>query len=113
MFVIDPERVIRAVLEDAKNGVDVATISRRFHDAVSRLVVLISQICYEFYGIKKCVLAGGVWMNRYLCETTVKALSAQGFDVVLNRELPPNDGGVSYGQAVVKCARNRAKAAEE
>lgn len=113
MFVIDPKKVVAAILEDIRNNVDKAVIARRFHDAIVKLVRLIAQITYQIYGIKKCVLAGGVWMNRYLCESSVAALESDGFDVILNRDLPPNDGGVSYGQAIVNCARHRAKAVEE
>ena len=45
-------------------------------------------------------------MNRYLLEHTLAALEAAGFTVALNKELPCNDGGVSFGQAVIAAARN-------
>ena len=109
MFIIDAEKVLRAIAEDVRGGVEAAVIARRFHDAVVRLVVLVSQITYQIYGIKIVVLSGGVWMNRYLTEHTVRELQKAGFDVVLNKDLAPNDGGVSYGQAVVSCAKKIAK----
>ena len=40
-------------------------------------------------------------MNRYLVEQSTARLGAAGFTVALNASLPPNDGCVSYGQAVV------------
>ncbi len=113
MFVVDPKKVLQAVAEDKKAGVANAVIARRFHDALMRLVVQVSQITYQIYGIKKVVLAGGVWMNRHLIESCVKELAKAGFDVVLNRDLPPNDGGVSYGQAVVAATRKMAKTKED
>ena len=112
MFIIDAEKVLRAIAEDIKAGVKNAIVARRFHDALVRLVVLISQLTFQIYGIKKVVLSGGVWMNRYLVENTVKSLQNEGFDVVLNNDLPPNDGGVSYGQAVVAVMRKLAKTKE-
>ena len=51
-------------------------------------------------------LSGGVFMNRYLLEHTLAALEAAGFTVALNKELPCNDGGVSFGQAVIAAARH-------
>lgn len=51
------------------------------------------------------MLSGGVFMNRYLIEHTIESLMEAGFTVVINRELPPNDGGLSYGQAAVASAR--------
>ena len=113
MFVIDAEKVLRAILEDIMAAIDVPVISRRFHDAIIQLVVSVSKLIHYYRGFKKVVLSGGVWMNRYLIENAVVALQQAGFDVVLNCELPPNDGGVSYGQAVVACARQQAKAKKD
>ena len=45
-------------------------------------------------------------MNRYLLEHTLAALEAAGFTVALNKELPCNDGGISFGQAVIAAARH-------
>ena len=113
MFVIDERNVFSAIVQDKQQGVSESIIAKRFHDAITRLVVTVSQITYQIYGIKKVALAGGVWMNRYLIEHTVVALTNAGFDVVLNRELPPNDGGVSFGQAIISANRKLAKGKEE
>ena len=109
MFVIDAEKVLCAIAEDVRDGVEKAVIARHFHDAIVQLVVCVSTLTHHYCGFKKIVLSGGVWMNRYLIENTVKGLQNEGFDVVLNKDLPPNDGGVSYGQAVVACTRQVAK----
>ena len=45
-------------------------------------------------------------MNRYLLEHALAALEAAGFTVAVNRDLPPNDGCISFGQAVVAWASN-------
>ena len=58
------------------------------------------------YGISTVALSGGVFMNRYLLEHTLAVLEAAGFTVALNKELPCNDGGVSFGQAVIAAARH-------
>ena len=60
-----------------------------------------AQLAEAVYGIRTVVLSGGVFMNRYLVEDALAALEAAGFTVAINRDLPPNDGCISYGQSVV------------
>jgi hydrogenase maturation protein HypF len=50
------------------------------------------------------VLSGGVFQNRLLLERTVAALEGDGLRVLVPERLPPNDGGISYGQAAVAAA---------
>jgi hydrogenase maturation protein HypF len=52
-------------------------------------------------GIKVVALSGGVFQNRLLTRTTVEALDQEGFTVLLHRDVPCNDGGISLGQAVI------------
>ncbi len=52
-------------------------------------------------GLKTVALSGGVWQNRTLLELTLKKLRAAGFEVLLHRRLPPNDGCIALGQVMV------------
>jgi hydrogenase maturation protein HypF len=54
-------------------------------------------------------LSGGVWQNRLLVELTVPLLEQAGFEVLLHRLIPANDGGLAYGQAAVAAARLKEK----
>ena len=58
-------------------------------------------------GLGTAVLSGGVFLNRRLLETTAGALRAAGLRVLVPERLPPGDGGIAYGQAVVAAARAR------
>jgi len=49
-------------------------------------------------------LSGGCFQNELLLKLGLEALQATGFDVRINRLVPCNDGGVSYGQAAVTAA---------
>ena len=68
-----------------------------------------AKLVYNVYGVTTVALSGGVFMNRYVTEHTLAALEDEGFTVAVNRELPPNDGCISYGQAVIACAQNETR----
>ena len=51
------------------------------------------------------MLSGGVFQNRLLLERTAGLLEGEGLRVLFPRLLPPNDGGISYGQAAVAASR--------
>ena len=53
------------------------------------------------------MLSGGVFQNRLLLERCLELLADSGLRVLVPRLLPPNDGGVSYGQAAIAAARFR------
>jgi hydrogenase maturation protein HypF len=57
------------------------------------------------HGLDTVVLSGGVFQNRALLMLTAAALEDAGLRVLVPERLPPNDGGVSYGQAAVAAAR--------
>lgn len=104
VVVLDAAPTFQAMLDDMEAGVPVGVISRRFHDAMVGAVVSTARLAYALYGIRIVVLSGGVFMNRYMVEQSCDCLGEAGFTVALNANLPPNDGCVSYGQAVVACA---------
>jgi hydrogenase maturation protein HypF len=60
------------------------------------------------HGLEVVVLSGGVFQNRLLLERTATLLAAAGLRPLVPERLPPNDGGIAYGQAAVAAARDRA-----
>lgn len=94
------------MLDDMAAGVATSAIARKFHDAMVEAIMQACLVANAAYGISTVALSGGVFMNRYLLEHTLAALEAAGFTVALNKELPCNDGGVSFGQAVIATARH-------
>ena len=55
-------------------------------------------------GLETVVLSGGVFQNRMLLAATATPLEARGLRVLVPERLPPNDGGIAYGQAAVAAA---------
>lgn len=101
VLLLDGEATFRALLDDVAAGVPVSIIARRFHDAMISAIVMAAELVRALYGIETVVLSGGVFMNRYLVEHVLADLAAAGFTAAINRDLPPNDGCISLGQAVV------------
>lgn len=101
VLLFDPAPVFEALLDDLEAGVEKPLIARRFHEAVVAAIVTLAEAVRSLYEINVVTLSGGVFMNRYLMERALCELQEAGFTIALNRELPPNDASVSYGQAVI------------
>lgn len=108
VLLFDAAPLFAALLDDMAAGVPVPVIARRFHDAFVGAVVSAAEFVRALYGIETVVLSGGVFMNRYLLEHALAELSAAGFTAAISRDLPPNDGSISLGQAVIAWAQNEA-----
>ncbi len=103
-LLLDARETVRAVLDDVRAGCSVPTVAARFHNAVasatsSALVLLAAE-----HGIDVAVLSGGSFQNRILLERVSANLRQSGLRVLAPNRLPPNDGGIAYGQAAVACA---------
>jgi hydrogenase maturation protein HypF len=98
---LDARPTILEVAADLGRGTEAAVVSARFHNAVARAT---AEACAALGDT--VVLSGGVFQNRRLLAATAAALEARGARVLVPVRLPPNDGGVSYGQATVAAARD-------
>ena len=100
-WTVDPAPVIQAIVSDVRKGVRVATIAARFHNTVATMVAEVCQRLRAVTGLNEVALSGGVWQNVMLLERTLARLEGAGFKVYTHRLVPPNDGGLALGQAVV------------
>ncbi len=108
VLLFDAAPAFRSLLDDMQAGVAVPVIAKRFHDAFVNAIVQAAQLSLALYDVRKVALSGGVFMNRYLAENALAQLEQAGFTVAINRELPPNDGCASFGEAVIAWARSLA-----
>jgi len=92
--------LIEALLEDLRREVPRPRIAARFHNALAAAIVAVARFANE----RRVALTGGCFQNRLLAERTAAALERAGFEVLLHRQAPPNDGGISLGQALVAAA---------
>ncbi|NDJ51547.1 MAG: carbamoyltransferase HypF [Chloroflexi bacterium] len=107
---IDVRPLLQWVLQDSLDGVPAGLISARFHRG---LALLIRDSCLALrlsYGLDEVALSGGVFQNVTLLRQAVSLLREAGFTVYTHRLVPPNDGGLALGQAVIAAAQERADA---
>ena len=108
--VLDPRDAIVAVAADVASGVPIATVAQRFHETVALATAAACAEAAQARGLEIVVLSGGVFQNRLLLERTAELLVREGLRPLVPERLPPNDGGIAYGQAAVAAARDRADA---
>jgi hydrogenase maturation protein HypF len=103
--VLDARETILAIDRDVSRGVAAGTIATRFHHALADATAAECAQLAADRGIEIVVLSGGAFQNRRLLERTAPALEDAGLRVLVPERLPPNDGGVAFGQAAVAAAR--------
>jgi hydrogenase maturation protein HypF len=80
-------------------------VAARFQETIAAAA---TDACREAGGPDTVVLSGGTFQNLRLLRSTTARLEAVGFRVLKHRRIPPNDGGISYGQAAVAARRSAA-----
>jgi hydrogenase maturation protein HypF len=102
---VKAEGVIRRAVEDLLEGVAPAAVSAKFHLGVAALIVSVARRVREERRLNRVVLSGGVFQNMLLLERACRLLRREGFEVYTHGRVPPNDGGISLGQAAIANAR--------
>lgn len=102
---IDAAPVVAGILEDIDAGIDPAVIAASFHESVAAMIVDTAVSLAGLNGCTTAVISGGVFQNRLLCERVMVLSEGRGVRFLMHRTVPPNDGGVSLGQAQIAAAR--------
>ena len=102
--LFDATTLLTAVTADVLAGIPQQIISARFHNTVADLVLQISLNIRRRRGINQVALSGGVFQNRTLLTRAVANLTSEGFEPITHQLVPPNDGGLALGQAVIAAA---------
>jgi hydrogenase maturation protein HypF len=105
-LVVDPSPLVRELWEDLLKGESRPLLGGRFHASVAAMVQEVCEAIRIRVGLNRVCLSGGVFQNWLLLNKTVEALEHKGFQVYVQRQVPPNDGGISLGQAAVAAARS-------
>ena len=100
-LILDMAPTVRALTEAVLAGDGWADLARAFHLTLATATAELCATIREESGLNRVVLSGGVFQNRLLAAGVHDLLSARNFQVFTHRLVPPNDGGVALGQAII------------
>ena len=100
-FIVDSGPTIRSVVADLEKGERKGAIAARFHNSLALIILKVCRIIREKTDLNSVALSGGVFQNMYLLERVFSLLGSADFQVHTHNRVPPNDGGISLGQALV------------
>lgn len=96
-----PAPLLAAIVADLRAGTAVPLIAARFHLAVAGAVRTACRKACQSTGVRTVVLTGGVFANALLDEMCTAGLGEDGLTVLGHTVVPPGDGGLALGQAVI------------
>jgi hydrogenase maturation protein HypF len=97
---IDPRPLVRGVVDDVLAGRPISTISAKFHNTLAAAAGEVVRAFLKERGEMPVVLTGGCFQNALLTERVLQKLNGEA-RICLHREVPPGDGGIALGQALV------------
>jgi hydrogenase maturation protein HypF len=98
----DGPALVGRVQDELAEGRSRTEIAAAFHETIA---LAAARACAEGGGLDTVVLSGGTFQNLRLLGATRRHLERMGLRVLSHRSVPPNDGGISYGQAAIAAAR--------
>jgi len=101
ILILHPELVIKGVVEDLCRKKRKSEIAAKFHNTIAQMT---RDVCLKLrreHDLNLVCLSGGVFQNRFLLNRTFRFLAQSKFKVYTHHRVPPNDGGISLGQAVI------------
>ncbi|MGQ0744489.1 MAG: carbamoyltransferase HypF [Acidimicrobiales bacterium] len=103
--VLDPAALVMTLLEARDAGRCLTSLAAGFHEILGRAVAETAIGLAETHRLRSVALSGGVFQNIRFSEVVRCVLEDSGLEVLVHRQIPPNDGGISVGQAAVAAHR--------
>ena len=99
-WLMDLRPMVRQATMDLADQRAPVVVSARFHNTLAAATSEVLRLVRQQYGKHPVVLTGGCFQNARLSESLLAAL-APDFSVHLAGHVPPGDGGLALGQALV------------
>jgi hydrogenase maturation protein HypF len=99
-LMLDLRAMVRQIVRDLTVGTGASIISARFHNTIAAATSAMVRAIAGEYGALPVVLTGGCFQNDHLAERVVRELGGE-FSVYLHERVPPGDGGIALGQAMI------------
>jgi hydrogenase maturation protein HypF len=99
--IVDFRPAVERIVAEGRGGTPVGMIAARFHNTVAEAIVEVCRRLRAEEKLNRVCLSGGTFQNIKLLARTVAGLRQLEFKVFMHAQVPPNDGGISLGQAVV------------
>jgi hydrogenase maturation protein HypF len=96
---------LRHLLTELAGGASARSLAAAFHQTVTAVTVALVEHAVKTTGVRTVCLSGGCFQSHLLARAVPAALRAEGLQVLVNSQVPANDGGISYGQAAIAAAR--------
>ncbi len=106
-FLVSGTRFVEQVVDELGRDRTPSSIAARFHNGLALAILEGCRRIREAAGLSTVALSGGVFQNLVLLTRSVGLLEEDQFRVLVHSRVPPNDGGISLGQAAVAGARDR------
>lgn len=100
-LVLDPTPLLAAIAADLRAGAEPSRVSGRFHTSFARALAEAAVLVAQEHRLTHVALSGGTFQNRLLLDLLCRRLRERGLTPLHHRWVPPNDGGLALGQAVI------------
>ncbi len=100
-WIVDTRPMISQIAQEVASGTSVARVAHCFHYSIAHMIEEVCGTIRNTNSVDKVCLSGGAFQNFTLLGYTSERLRRIGFQVFLHSKVPPNDGGLSLGQAMI------------
>ena len=108
-IIINMAGAMRGILKDLDKNIFKPKISAKFHNTIALVILKIA----KRFCLKKVVLSGGVFQNKFLVQRARELLKDHGFKVYTHSNIETNDSGIPIGQIAIANERLSAFAFNE
>lgn len=93
--------LLNAIVADIEKMTAISEMAGKFHTTIAQHILTVSENIRLETGLSQVALSGGVFQNMTLLNRTMQLLQTNSFDVFVHEQVPPNDGGLALGQAII------------